>query len=246
MHGGRRGIPEADARQDRPCYLFDQLVADIAEGGGIVYLPTGFPEPHDIPGVRGTGPAHHATGRPQWLPERPGAVDRSLDSQAETRHQKASMMQDRYRLRQRIILRLHDGRPYPGPIRPALLPRPRRPNAAHGGLLGGTSTDRSGTPLRIGRGVASRTFAAGARLIEEGDRADHVIVILSGRTKICVEENGGESILAERGPGQLVGERAALQDERPFRECDSYRDGAGPGGTDGGLRGLHQRSSNGA
>jgi CRP-like cAMP-binding protein len=62
------------------------------------------------------------------------------------------------------------------------------------------------------RSVAiSRTFAAGARLIKEGDPADHVIVILSGRTRICVEDNGGERILAERGPGQLVGERGALQ-----------------------------------
>jgi len=62
------------------------------------------------------------------------------------------------------------------------------------------------------RSVAfSRTFAAGARLIKEGERADHVIVILSGRTKIVVEENGTERVLAERGPGQLVGERGALQ-----------------------------------
>jgi CRP-like cAMP-binding protein len=62
------------------------------------------------------------------------------------------------------------------------------------------------------RSVASpRTFAAGARLIAEGDQADYVIVILSGRTKISVDENGRERILAERGPGQLVGERAALQ-----------------------------------
>jgi CRP-like cAMP-binding protein len=59
--------------------------------------------------------------------------------------------------------------------------------------------------------ASSRTFAAGARLIEEGDQADHVIVILSGRTKICVGENGRERILAERGPGQLIGERAVLQ-----------------------------------
>jgi hypothetical protein len=57
----------------------------------------------------------------------------------------------------------------------------------------------------------ARTFAAGATLIREGDQADHVIVILSGRTKICVEENGRERVLAVRGPGQLVGERAALQ-----------------------------------
>jgi CRP-like cAMP-binding protein len=62
------------------------------------------------------------------------------------------------------------------------------------------------------RSVAvSRTFAAGARLIQEGDLADHVIVILSGSTKICVQENGSERVLAVRGPGQLVGERGALQ-----------------------------------
>jgi hypothetical protein len=62
------------------------------------------------------------------------------------------------------------------------------------------------------RAVAShRTFAAGARLIAEGDQADHVIVILSGRTEVYVEENGRERFLAERGPGQLVGERAVLQ-----------------------------------
>jgi hypothetical protein len=47
--------------------------------------------------------------------------------------------------------------------------------------------------------------------MQEGEQADHVIVILGGRTKICVNENGRERVLAERGPGQLVGERGALQ-----------------------------------
>jgi CRP-like cAMP-binding protein len=62
------------------------------------------------------------------------------------------------------------------------------------------------------RSVASwRAFAAGAMLMQEGERADHVIVILGGRTKICVSKNGRERILAERGVGQLVGERGALQ-----------------------------------
>jgi hypothetical protein len=56
-----------------------------------------------------------------------------------------------------------------------------------------------------------RSFAAGARLIREGDHPDHVFVILSGRTQISVEENGTERVVAIRGPGQLVGERAALQ-----------------------------------
>lgn len=60
--------------------------------------------------------------------------------------------------------------------------------------------------------VAHRlSFPRGTTLIREGDMPDHVFVILSGRTKICVHEYGTELILAERGPGQLVGERAALE-----------------------------------
>ena len=56
-----------------------------------------------------------------------------------------------------------------------------------------------------------RTFAAGARLMEEGERADHVMVILGGRVKVCVDEHGSERVLAVRGLGQLVGERGALK-----------------------------------
>jgi hypothetical protein len=56
-----------------------------------------------------------------------------------------------------------------------------------------------------------RSFAAGARLIQEGDRTDHVFVILSGSTEIRIEKYGVERVVAIRGPGQLVGERAALQ-----------------------------------
>jgi class 3 adenylate cyclase len=37
-----------------------------------------------------------------------------------------------------------------------------------------------------------------------------VILIIEGRTRICVDENGWERVLAERGPGQLVGERGGL------------------------------------
>jgi CRP-like cAMP-binding protein len=62
------------------------------------------------------------------------------------------------------------------------------------------------------RSVASwRTFAAGATIMEEGERADHVMVILGGRVKVCVNDNGSERVLAERGLGQLVGEQGALR-----------------------------------
>ena len=61
------------------------------------------------------------------------------------------------------------------------------------------------------RSVASwRTFAAGARIMEEGERADHVMVILGGQVEIRLEENDSERVVAVRGLGQLVGERAAL------------------------------------
>jgi CRP-like cAMP-binding protein len=56
-----------------------------------------------------------------------------------------------------------------------------------------------------------RIFAAGATLMEEGETADHVVVILTGRTKICIWDSGTEHIIAKRGPGELIGERAALR-----------------------------------
>jgi Cyclic nucleotide-binding domain len=56
-----------------------------------------------------------------------------------------------------------------------------------------------------------RTFASGSRLMQEGERADHVIVILDGHVQIWVDDGGTERMIALRGPGQLIGERAALQ-----------------------------------
>jgi len=62
------------------------------------------------------------------------------------------------------------------------------------------------------RSLASwRTFAAGARLMEEGERADHVMVILGGQVEIRLHLGGSEQVVAVRGLGQLVGERAALK-----------------------------------
>jgi CRP-like cAMP-binding protein len=61
-------------------------------------------------------------------------------------------------------------------------------------------------------GVAERkSFPVGSRLMSEGDPAAHVLVIVTGWTRITVRGNGSERTVAERGPGQLVGERAALR-----------------------------------
>ncbi|WP_086014621.1 cyclic nucleotide-binding domain-containing protein [Thermomonospora curvata] len=62
--------------------------------------------------------------------------------------------------------------------------------------------------LEVGR---YRTFAAGSVLFCEGERADHVVVILEGRVEIRVHENGRDRVIAERGAGQLIAERGALQ-----------------------------------
>jgi Cyclic nucleotide-binding domain len=54
-------------------------------------------------------------------------------------------------------------------------------------------------------------YAQGERLMLEGEPADRVMVILSGWTRITTRSASAQRILAERGPGQLVGERAALR-----------------------------------
>jgi CRP-like cAMP-binding protein len=59
--------------------------------------------------------------------------------------------------------------------------------------------------------AAKRIFATGARMMQEGEQANQVAVILDGWTEIRTRKNGKEQVVARRGPGQLIGERAALQ-----------------------------------
>jgi hypothetical protein len=54
-----------------------------------------------------------------------------------------------------------------------------------------------------------QTFPAGSALMREGEQADTVMVILEGRTEVSVGESGRPRVLAQRGPGDLVGERGA-------------------------------------
>jgi hypothetical protein len=56
-----------------------------------------------------------------------------------------------------------------------------------------------------------RSFAGGVRLMREGEKADHVMVILRGQVEIRVSDGSTERVIAHRGPGQLVGERAILE-----------------------------------
>lgn len=54
-------------------------------------------------------------------------------------------------------------------------------------------------------------FPAGAELSVQGGIADHVMIIRSGHVKIHIGQGRHERIIAMRGPGDIVGERAALQ-----------------------------------
>src|ERR1700730_10571175 len=56
-----------------------------------------------------------------------------------------------------------------------------------------------------------REFAAGQTILRQGDPADFLFVIESGLALESVPGPGGrESVLAELGPGQLVGETSIL------------------------------------
>src|SRR3954470_13283842 len=58
-----------------------------------------------------------------------------------------------------------------------------------------------------------RHFDAGVAIFHEGDDAGSVIVLLAGRAKLTVPSSTGrEVIVAVRGPGDLLGELAALVD----------------------------------
>lgn len=56
-----------------------------------------------------------------------------------------------------------------------------------------------------------RRFAEGDLLLRQGDPSDHVLLLLAGWVRVyAASVNGQETMVALRGPGDLVGELAAL------------------------------------
>lgn len=56
-----------------------------------------------------------------------------------------------------------------------------------------------------------RRFRPGATLLNEGDVAGRVLIVENGRVKIsCLSPEGRETVLAVRGPGQLLGELSVI------------------------------------
>jgi CRP-like cAMP-binding protein len=59
-----------------------------------------------------------------------------------------------------------------------------------------------------------RRYPRNARVFREGDTSDFVFVVLEGRIKLVVTaEDGTESLLGVRGPGELVGDLAAFDSQ---------------------------------
>src|ERR1700750_1191428 len=82
---------------------------------------------------------------------------------------------------------------------------PRTPSAAFWDML--SAVEREAFAAR----AHERTFARGATLMKEGQQADDVAVICSGSTQIISSQGGRPRVVAERGPGQLIGEMAVLE-----------------------------------
>jgi CRP/FNR family transcriptional regulator, cyclic AMP receptor protein len=57
-----------------------------------------------------------------------------------------------------------------------------------------------------------RTYGAHVTLVHQDDEAGSVVVLLGGRAKIAVTEGGREAIFGVAGPGELIGELAAIED----------------------------------
>lgn len=55
-----------------------------------------------------------------------------------------------------------------------------------------------------------KAFRAGSFICRQGERADHVIIVKYGWARVYTEHLDGIRVIAERGPGDLIGERAVM------------------------------------
>lgn len=58
--------------------------------------------------------------------------------------------------------------------------------------------------------LTPQRFRAGEAIIRQGEIGEKFYVIESGRVEVSVEHNGEQRVVAQRGPGEYVGEIALL------------------------------------
>ncbi|RSN67896.1 hypothetical protein DMH08_12500 [Actinomadura sp. WAC 06369] len=112
-----------------------------------------------------------------------------------------------------VVQYLRAGAPEPEPAPGTDIVAAPRPMEPAGGryaettFWGALAPDERRALLARGRG---HVYGKEDALCEEGGPAHEAIVILDGWTRVWVREGIDQRILAFRGPGELVGERAAL------------------------------------
>jgi len=87
--------------------------------------------------------------------------------------------------------------------------------------------DLPGGPLHAAfRDGRRQRLRPGTILFSEGDRSGRVVLVLSGRLKVSsFSEDGRETILAFRGPGDLLGEVAAIDGREHSATVSVVEDG---------------------
>lgn len=84
-----------------------------------------------------------------------------------------------------------------------------------GGFLASLDEDARAELEAAGR---RRRYRPGSALFRQGERGASVVVLLEGRTKVLFDPgDGNEVLLSVRGPGELLGELAALDGEATER-----------------------------
>jgi CRP/FNR family transcriptional regulator/CRP/FNR family cyclic AMP-dependent transcriptional regulator len=74
-------------------------------------------------------------------------------------------------------------------------------------LFHGFTTDGANRLLNSGE---VKQVAAGDVLLNEGDSADFVLLLLTGKLEVFVNRNGKDVVLTETNPGTVLGELAVL------------------------------------
>jgi predicted acylesterase/phospholipase RssA len=88
-------------------------------------------------------------------------------------------------------------------------------------LFSGLSADERGL---IAEQFQFRVLTGGEALINEGDKADELYVVVSGRLKAVRRDPVGEQVLGEIRRGELVGEMALMTEDRRMASVYAIRD----------------------
>jgi CRP-like cAMP-binding protein len=110
-------------------------------------------------------------------------------------------------------------------MHPTLRARDSTRNVTVGGTLGDVGVDTPATGTFLGRlrvvdreallnAGRPRHYRAGEPIFVTGDPGDFIVLITQGRVKVFAPSAAGtETVLSLRGPGDVVGELSAIEDE---------------------------------